>query len=117
MRHAKKGRKIGTSASHRKAILSGLARQVILHERIQTTEAKAKELRPMVEKIITLGKKGDLHSRRQALSVLRDREVVHKLFADVGPRYTERNGGYTRILKLGPRQGDAAPMALIELVQ
>lgn len=116
MRHAKKGRKIGSSASHRKAILEGLARQVIVHERIQTTEAKAKELRPMLEKVITLGKKGDLHSRRQALAILGDREIVHKLFAEVGPRYGERAGGYTRILKLGPRQGDAAPMALIELV-
>jgi len=117
MRHQKKGRKIGTSASHRKAILEGLARQAIVHERIQTTEAKAKELRPMLEKVITLGKKGDLHSRRQALAVLGDREIVHKLFAEIGPRYAERDGGYTRILKLGPRQGDAAPMALIELVK
>jgi len=117
MRHAKKGRKIGSSASHRKAIFEGLAKQVIVHERVKTTEAKAKELRPMLEKIITLGKKGDLHSRRQALAKLGDREVVHKLFAEVAPRYAERNGGYTRILKLGPRQGDAAPMALIELVE
>ncbi|HEY3374852.1 MAG TPA: 50S ribosomal protein L17 [Candidatus Aquicultor sp.] len=116
MRHAKKGRKIGTSASHRKAIFNGLARQVIIHERVQTTEAKAKELRPMVEKVITLGKRGDLHARRQALAVIGDREAVHKLFAEIGPRYAERDGGYTRILKLGPRQGDAAPMALIELV-
>jgi large subunit ribosomal protein L17 len=116
MRHAKKGRKIGTSASHRKAIFDGLARQLIIHERVKTTEAKAKELRPMVEKIITLGKRGDLHARRQALAVLRDREVVHKLFAEVGPRFAERDGGYTRILKLGPRQGDAAPVAMIELV-
>jgi large subunit ribosomal protein L17 len=116
MRHAKKGRKIGTDASHRKAIFEGLARQLIIHERIKTTEAKAKELRPMVEKVITLGKKGDLHSRRQALAVLHDREVVHKLFAEVGPKYAERDGGYTRILKLGPRQGDAAPVAMIELV-
>lgn len=117
MRHAKRGRKIGTSASHRKAILEGLARQVIVHERVKTTEAKAKELRPYVEKVITLGKKGDLHARRQALAVLGDREIVHKLFAEIGPRYAERDGGYTRILKLGPRQGDAAPMAMIELVQ
>lgn len=117
MRHAKKGRKIGTSASHRKAILSGLARQVILHERVKTTEAKAKELRPVVEKVITLAKRGDLHARRQALAVLGDKDVVHKLFAEVGPRYAERDGGYTRILKLGPRLGDAAPMALIELVK
>lgn len=116
MRHAKKGRKIGTDASHKKAIFEGLARQLIIHERIKTTEAKAKELRPMVEKVITLGKKGDLHSRRQALAILRDREVVHKLFAEVGPKYAEREGGYTRILKLGPRQGDAAPVAMIELV-
>ncbi|MCL6471707.1 MAG: 50S ribosomal protein L17 [Firmicutes bacterium] len=116
MRHQKRGRKLGTSASHRKAILGGLARQVILHEKVRTTEAKAKELRPVVEKIITLGKRGDLHARRQALAVLRDREVVHKLFAEVAPRFADRDGGYTRILKLGPRQGDAAPMAMIELV-
>ena len=116
MRHAKKGRKIGTSASHRDAILSGLVRQIIIHERIQTTEAKAKEVRPAVEKMITLGKRGDLHARRQALAKLGDKDTVHKLFAEVGPRFAERNGGYTRILKLGPRQGDAAPMALIELV-
>ena len=88
-----------------------------MHERVKTTEAKAKELRPYVEKVITLGKKGDLHARRQALAVLGDREIVHKLFAEIGPRYAERDGGYTRILKLGPRQGDAAPMAMIELVQ
>ncbi|MBI4733238.1 MAG: 50S ribosomal protein L17 [Rubrobacteridae bacterium] len=83
MRHAKKGRKIGTDASHRKAIFEGLARQLIIHERLKTTEAKAKELRPMVEKVITLGKRGDLHARRQALAVLHDREVVHKLFAEI----------------------------------
>ncbi len=117
MRHRKKGRKIGSDASHREAILRGLAAEIIRHERVKTTEAKAKEVRPVVEHVITLAKKGDLHARRQALSTLNgDRELVHKLFSEVGPRFTDRDGGYTRILKLGPRQGDASPMAIIELV-
>lgn len=117
MRHRKKGRKIGSDASHREAMLRGLAAELIRHERVQTTEAKAKELRPVVEHVITLAKRGDLHARRQALATLNgDRELVHKLFSEVGPRFTDRDGGYTRILKLGPRQGDAAPMAVIELV-
>src|SRR5206468_12484115 len=90
---------------------------LIRHERIRTTEAKARRLRPVADRLITLGKSGSVHARRQALSVIRDREVVHKLFAEVAPRYTERMGGYTRILKLGVRKGDAAPMALIEWVE
>ena len=116
MRHAKKGRKLGTDASHTKAILRGLARAVFVNERIKTTETRAKEVRPLVEKIITWGKKGDVHSRRLALGVLGDRELVHKIFADIAPRFAERPGGYTRIMKLGPRKGDAAPMVIIELV-
>jgi large subunit ribosomal protein L17 len=117
MRHRKKGRKIGANASHRDAILKGLASQIIQHEKISTTETKAKEVRPVVEHVITLAKRGDLHARRQALATLNgDRELVHKLFSDIGPRFADRDGGYTRILKTGPRQGDAAPMAIIELV-
>ncbi|MCL5292240.1 MAG: 50S ribosomal protein L17 [Actinobacteria bacterium] len=117
MRHRKKGRKIGSDASHRNAILKGLAGEIIRHEKVTTTEVKAKEVKPVVEHVITLAKRGDLHARRQALSTLNgDRELVHKLFAEIGPRFSDRDGGYTRILKVGPRQGDAAPMAIIELV-
>jgi large subunit ribosomal protein L17 len=116
MRHAKKGRKLGTDASHTTAILRGLARAILVNERIKTTETRAKEVRPLVEKIITWGKKGDVHSRRLALAELGDRELVHKIFADIAPRFAERPGGYTRIMKLGPRKGDAAPMVIIELV-
>jgi large subunit ribosomal protein L17 len=116
MRHAKKGRKLGTNASHTKAILRGLARGLLTHERIKTTETRAKEVRPLVEKIITWGKKGDVHSRRLALAELGDRELIHRVFADVAPRFAERPGGYTRIMKLGPRKGDSAPMVIIELV-
>lgn len=97
-------------------MLGGLAAALIMQERIRTTETRAKRLRPVAEKLITLSKAGDVHSRRQALSQIEDRDVIHKLFADLGPRFAERNGGYTRILKLGPRKGDAAPMAIIELV-
>ncbi len=116
MRHLKKGRKLGTDASHRKAMLRSLATAVFTNERIKTTEAKAKEVRPLVEKIITWGKRGDVHSRRLALAELSDRELVHKVFDDIAPRYESREGGYTRILKLGPRKGDAAPMVILELV-
>lgn len=117
MRHRKKSMKLGSDASHRDAILRGLTVQVIMHEKITTTETKAKLVKPVVEHVITLAKKGDLHARRQALTALNgDKELVHKLFAEVGPRFADRDGGYTRILKLGPRQGDAAPMAIIELV-
>ncbi|MCE5203544.1 MAG: 50S ribosomal protein L17 [Actinomycetia bacterium] len=116
MRHAKKGRALGTDASHTRAMLRSLAAAVLTNERIKTTEARAKEVRPLVENIITWGKRGDVHSRRLALAELGDRELVHKVFADIAPRYAEREGGYTRILKLGPRKGDAAPMVILELV-
>jgi large subunit ribosomal protein L17 len=116
MRHAKKGRKLGTDASHTKAMLRSLARALFLNERIKTTEARAKEVRSLVERIITWGKRGDVHSRRLALAEINDRELVHKIFADIAPRYAEREGGYTRILKLGPRKGDAAPVVILELV-
>lgn len=97
-------------------MLHGLASQLIIHERIRTTETKAKRLRPVAERLVTLGKEGSVHSRRRALSLIEDREVIHKLFAEVAPRFADREGGYTRVLKLGPRQGDAAPMAIIEFV-
>ena len=102
---------------HRKALVKNLCEQVVEHERVQTTEAKAKLIKPEVEKLITLAKRGDLHARRQALSALgHNKFVVHKLFEEIGPRYSERNGGYTRILKLGPRRSDATEMVYIELV-
>jgi large subunit ribosomal protein L17 len=116
MRHMKKGRKLGTDASHTKAMLKSLAVAVLVNERIKTTEARAKEVRPLVEKTITWGKKGDVHSRRLALSALGDQATVKKVFDDIAPRYEEREGGYTRILHLGPRKGDAAPMVILELV-
>ncbi len=116
MRHQKKGRKLGTDASHTDAMLKNLATALLTNERIKTTEARAKEVRPLVEKIITWGKKGDIHSRRLAMAQLGDKELVHKVFADVAPRFESREGGYTRILKLGPRKGDAAPMVMMELV-
>jgi len=116
MRHARAGKKLGRDSAHRKALYSNLAGALITHGRIETTEAKAKAVRPYAEKLITLGKRGDLHARRQAMAELRSNDVVHKLFADIAPRFSERNGGYTRVVKLGPRQGDAAQMALLELV-
>ena len=117
MRHQKDRGKLSRSASHRKALLANLARELILHERIRTTEAKAKAVKPDVEKLITLAKKGDGHSRRLAMARLgQDKFVVYKLFEEVAPRYADRPGGYTRILKLGPRPSDATEMALIELV-
>ena len=116
MRHARSGKKLGRDSAHRKALYSNLAGALITHGRIETTEAKAKAVRPYAEKLITLGKRGDLHARRQAMAELRSNDVVHKLFADIAPRFNERNGGYTRVVKLGPRQGDAAQMALLELV-
>lgn len=112
-----KGARLASGPSHQKLLLSGLAAALLRDERIRTTEAKAKRLRPVAERLITLGKSGDVSSRRQALSIVEDRDIVHKLFADIAPRYTSRNGGYIRIMKLGPRKGDAAPMALIELVE
>jgi large subunit ribosomal protein L17 len=117
MRHAKKGRALGTDASHTTAILRSLARALFISERIKTTEARAKEVRGLVEKIITWGKRGDVHSRRLAMGELGDKALVHKIFADIAPRFAEREGGYTRIMKLGPRKGDAAPMVILELVE
>lgn len=117
MRHAKKGRKLGTDASHTKAMLRSLAAALFEHERIKTTETRAKEVRSLVDRIITWGKAGDVHSRRLALAEINDRALVHKIFDDIAPRYAEREGGYTRILKLGPRKGDAAPMVILELVE
>ena len=116
MRHQKSGRKLGRDSAHRKALYSNLAGALIEHGRIRTTEAKAKEVRPVVEKMITLGKRGDLHAHRQAVAFLRSKDVAHKLFAEVAPRFAERPGGYTRVVKIGPRPGDAAPMAYLELV-
>ena len=116
MRHQRSGRKLGRDAAHRKALYANLASALIEHGRIRTTEAKAKEVRPIVEQMITLGKRGDLAAHRQAVAFLRSKPVVHKLFAEVAPRFADRPGGYTRVVKLGPRQGDAAPMAYLELV-
>ncbi|MDQ3914613.1 MAG: 50S ribosomal protein L17 [Actinomycetota bacterium] len=113
----KKGARLGSNPSHQGQMLSNLALSLFEYERIQTTEAKAKLLRPFAERLITKAKKGDVHNRRQVLSTIEDRGVVHKLFAEIAPRFADRNGGYTRILKLGPRNGDGAPMALIELVE
>ena len=116
MRHARAGKKLGRDSAHRKALYSNLAGALIEHGRIRTTEAKAKAVKPFAEQMITLGKRGDLHARRRALAQLRSQEVVHQLFADVAPRFAERPGGYTRIVKLGPRQGDAADMVYLEFV-
>jgi large subunit ribosomal protein L17 len=98
-------------------MLGGLAASLFVHERLRTTEAKAKALRPVAERLITFAKRGDVHARREVLKLVPDRDVVHRLFADIAPRFAERSGGYTRILKLGPRKGDGAPMAQIELVE
>lgn len=116
MRHMNAGRKLGRTWSHRQAMLGNMAVALLKHEQIKTTLPKAKELRPYVEKIITLGKRGDLHARRLVAARLHDDAVLRKLFDTIGPRYAERNGGYTRVLKAGFRHGDAAPMAVIELV-
>ncbi len=116
MRHQRSGKKLGRDPAHRKALYANLAGALIEHGRIKTTEAKAKAVRPIAEKMITLGRRGDIHARRQALAYLRSQDVVHKLFAEVAPRFADRPGGYSRIVKLGPRQGDAANMAYLELV-
>ena len=116
MRHQRSGKKLGRTPAHRKALYSNLAGALIEHGRISTTEAKAKAVKPFAEKMITLGKRGDLHARRQALAALRSNDVVHRLFADIAPRFADRPGGYTRIVKLGMRQGDAAEMVYLELV-
>ncbi|WP_119462787.1 50S ribosomal protein L17 [Rhodospirillaceae bacterium SYSU D60014] len=116
MRHGMSGRKLNRTSSHRKAMFANMAAALIKHEQIRTTLPKAKDLRPVVEKLITLGKRGDLHARRQALSVLKDTGLAGKLFGPLAERYADRSGGYTRVLKAGFRYGDAAPMAIIELV-
>jgi large subunit ribosomal protein L17 len=112
-----KGHRLGGSPAHEKHILANLATALFEHGRITTTEAKARRLRPVAEKLITFAKRGDLHARRQVLTVVTDKGVVHTLFADIAPEYSERNGGYTRITKIGPRKGDNAAMAVIELVK
>jgi large subunit ribosomal protein L17 len=111
-----KGRRFGGSPAHERLMLANLASSLFAHDRITTTEAKAKRLRPLAERLITFAKRGDLHARRQVMSVIRDKDVVHKLFAEIGPHFADRPGGYTRIVKTGPRKGDNAPMAVIELV-
>lgn len=115
MRHLKKGRKLGTDASHTKAMLKSLAGALLQHNRIKTTETRAKEVRPLVEKTITWAKRGDVHARRLAIAAIGDKQLVAKIFSEV-ERFEGREGGYTRILKLGPRKGDAAPMVIMELV-
>ncbi len=112
-----KGPRLGGSPAHERLMLANLATALFEHGRITTTEAKAKRLRPLAERLITFAKRGDLHARRQVLTVVRDKGVVHTLFAEIGPRYDSRPGGYTRIVKIGPRKGDNAPMAMIELVE
>jgi large subunit ribosomal protein L17 len=116
VRHKKTGRKLGRDPSHRKALYANLTASLIEHGRIRTTEAKAKEVRPIVEEMITLGKRGDVHAHRQAVAFLRSKSVAHTLFAEIAPRFADRPGGYTRVVKIGPRQGDSAPMAYLELV-
>ena len=117
MRHRQAGRKLNRTSSHRKAMFSNMAVSLITHEQIKTTLPKAKDLRPIVEKLVTLGKRGGLHAKRQALSSLRNMQTVDKLFTTLAERYAKRPGGYTRVLKAGFRYGDAAPMAVIELVE
>jgi len=116
MRHGRSGRKLGRDAAHRKALYANLTGALIEHGRIKTTAAKAKEVKPVAEQMITLGRKGGVPARRQALKFLRSQDVVHKLFSDVGPRFVDRPGGYSRIIRIGPRQGDAAEMVYLELV-
>ena len=116
MRHARTGKKLGRDSAHRKALYSNLAGALIEHGRIRTTVTKAKAVKPLAEQMITLGRRGDLHARRQATSFLRSRDVVHKLFAEVAPLFKDRPGGYTRIVKIGTRPGDSAEMAYLELV-
>src|SRR5918911_1615781 len=116
VRHHRAGKKLGRDASHRRALYANLASALIEHGRIRTTEAKAKAVKPIAEQMITLARRGDIHARRQALAYLRSQDIVHKLFSDVGPRFADRPGGYSRIVKIGPRQGDAADMVYLELV-
>ncbi len=112
-----KGPRLGGGPAHERLMLANLATSLFEHDRITTTEAKAKRLRPLAERLITFAKRGDLHARRRVMTVIRDKDVVHKLFAEIGPHFAERAGGYTRIIKVGPRKGDNAPMVVIELVQ
>ena len=116
MPRPKKGPRLGAGPAHERLMLGGLAASLFEHDKVKTTEAKARALRPFAERLITFAKRGDVHARRQVLRVVTDRDVVHRLFAEIAPRMEERAGGYTRILKLGPRKGDGAPMAVIELV-
>jgi len=117
MRHGYRGRRFSRTVAHRRAMFSNLSAALITHEQIMTTLPKAKDLRPVVEKLVTLAKRGDLHARRQAIAEIRDVDVVKKLFETIGPRYQARNGGYLRIMKAGFRTGDMAPMAVIEFVE
>jgi large subunit ribosomal protein L17 len=112
----RRGPRLGSGPAHERLMLGTLAAQLFTHEKVQTTKAQAKALRPLAEHLITFAKRGDVHARRQVLKTVTDRDVVHKLFAEIGPRFAERDGGYTRILKLGQRGGDGAPMAIIELL-
>ena len=116
MRHQRAGKKLGRDSAHRKALYANLAGALIEHGRIKTTVTKAKAVKPIAERMITLGRRGDLHARRQAVAFLRSKDVVHRLFAEVGPRYADRPGGYSRIIRIGPRPGDAAEMVYLELV-
>jgi large subunit ribosomal protein L17 len=116
VRHQKRGRKLGRDPAHRRALYANLCASLFEHGRIRTTEAKAKEVRSVAEEMITLGKRGDVHAHRQAVAFLRSKEIAHILFSEVAPRFADRPGGYTRIVKIGPRQGDAAPMTYLELV-
>ena len=117
MRHRKSGRKLSRTSSHRKAMMRNMVTSLLEYERIETTDAKAKELRGLADRMITLGKRGDLHARRQALSVIRSKSVTAKLFDELAERFRDRPGGYTRVIKLGNRVGDAAPVSIIELVE
>jgi len=117
MRHLKSGRKLNRTSAHRKALFRNLVTSLLQHESVQTTDAKAKELRSHADRIITLGKRGTLHARRQALAFVRSASVVKKLFDDIAPRFESRPGGYTRVIKLGIRRGDAAPLSLVELTE
>lgn len=117
MRHKRKGRKLGRTSAHREAMLSNMVTSLFEHGKIKTTEPKSKELRRTAEKLITLAKRGDLHAQRLAARRIHNKKILHKLFKDIAPQYTERKGGYTRIIKLGTRFGDNAPMAVIELVE
>jgi large subunit ribosomal protein L17 len=116
LRHQRTGKKLGRDSAHRKALYANLAGALIEHGRIKTTVTKAKAVKPIAEQLITLGRRGDLHARRQAVAFLRSKDVVHKLFAEIGPRFADRSGGYSRIIRLGPRSGDAAEMVYLELL-